>query len=172
MHRLLTFAALLGLVSLSLLTFSTPAEACWRSRHRQQYVPVCAADACGQPACMGQGCGCPTSAKLCLYCDGKYWQQATDGQPCVMMDSSYLGTDCGYLSEMTKGAPGTYRVLRGYDLWYNANTGLWTWYSDLKSSAYCDVSYVHHCGPKYFVRAISSGTCANGVPYWDIYVKV
>jgi hypothetical protein len=157
MNRFLTFLGMVALSVFFLSTSVTPGEACWLSRKRCGVT--CSPSGCQQ---LGDTCGLERTSTLCLYCDGAFWRQAVGNQTCVNLPASMKDTRCN--TKIDHGA-----TLKGYDFHYNFVTGKFDWYSNMSSSAYCDVSYRWSSG--CVISATRKERCANGVWSWDIQVS-
>jgi hypothetical protein len=82
-----------------------------------------------------------------------------------MLSTTKIGTSC-VQQKKDHTTPG--RVLHGCGLCFDQRLGLFTWYSNLTSSAYCDGSYTWHSG--HIDWAFPTGICPNGMWTWDIHV--
>lgn len=170
------FVALFAFVSLSLLTYITPVEAFGRCRHRCQCQPVCSPCAYPQPQFAAQVYGgyavaerSSAVAQQCMYCDGTYWQVATDGQPCTMMASSMAGSLCNQEEKRKAKAPNI-KTIHGRNLIKDPFLNLNFWYSDKDGMNY-DGTSLWCCQDGALLGILPAGGSTNGA-YYDITVYV
>ena len=170
MCHCLRLVVLLGIICSSLLTFTSPAEAFGRCRHRQQCRPICAPCPCSQPVCVGQAYEERPRAMACLYCNGSTYQEATNGETCSWMDAGMINSACTNVPPPPpEGVHGKYTLRHGCDYWFDWTTGLSHWYSSSDGSSYCDASTPWESGRVTRVKLV--GFCPNGRLCWDIYTS-